>query len=311
MRAEILVTGGGGLWGHALKKFCPGAVFLTRKDGDLTDPAEARRLFKTWKPVRVLHLAAAVGGVKKNAAQNADLFSENILINTNVLNAAREQGVSRLISVLSSCVFPFPDERPATEEDLHAGMPFEGNLGYGYAKRMLDIQTRLLWGQYGSKFSSLTPVTLYGPNDDWDLEGGHVVASLIHKCLLAQAHNKPLEVWGSGQAVRQFVFAPDMARLLLKALDSFSGPDTVVVAADLGITIAALARFIAKVMNFQGPIVFNPERPEGQKVKVIQSHRFSRDFPGFTFTPLEEGLRVTTQWFSEHYQDASVGTPNF
>jgi len=308
MPIEILVTGGGGLLGHAFKKIFPEAVFLTRKDGDLTDLGETKRLFEKFKPKRVLHLAAQVGGVKKNAAKNADLFSENILINTNVLNAARESGVSRLISILSSCVFSFQD-RPSTEDDLHHGMPFEGNLGYGYAKRMLDVQTRLLADQYGVKFSTITPVTMYGPYDDWDLEGGHVVASLIQKCFLAKQHNKSLEVWGSGKAVRQFVFAPDVARVLLKALDFFKGPDTVIVAADSGMTIADLAKQIAKAVGFKGPIVFNPDMPEGQRVKVIQSRRFTEEFPGFKFTPLEEGLKITTEWFSE--QNVSIGTSNF
>ena len=124
MRTEILVTGGGGLLGWALKKVFPEAVFLTRQDGDLTDPREVRRLFEALRPKRVLHRAAEVGGVKKNAAKNADLFEANVLINTNVLSVAREQGVTRLISILSSCSFQFYPDRPSTEEDLHLGLPF-------------------------------------------------------------------------------------------------------------------------------------------------------------------------------------------
>ena len=311
MSTELLVTGGGGLLGYALKKPRPGAVFLTRQDGDLTDPNQVRRLFETLKPKRVLHLAAEVGGVKRNAAENADLFTTNVLINTNVLTAAREEGVSRLISVLSSCVFQLYPDRPSTEDDLHVGLPFRGNLGYGYAKRMLDVQTQLLWEQYGCKFSTLTPVTMYGPNDNWDLEGGHVIGSLIHKCFLAKQLNKSFEVWGSGKAVRQFVFSSDVARILLQALDAFEGPGTVIVAPDSGIAIAELAKIIAQAMKFRGEIVFNTHRPEGERIKVIQSREFSHRFPDFTFTPLEEGIRVTVDWFLEHLQDSAVGTRTF
>lgn len=302
MGAKLLVTGGTGLLGSTLQKICPDAVFLTRRDGDLADPREVRRLFEQHRPERVLHLAAEVGGVKKNAAENADLFADNILINTNVLSVASEMRVSRLISLLSSCVFHLRPDRPSTEEDLHTGLPFEGNLGYGYAKRMLDIQTKLLAEQNGAQFSTFTPVTMYGPHDNWDLEGGHVVASLIHKCFLAKREARPFEVWGTGKAVRQFIFAEDVARLLARALGSFNGPDTVIVAPDSGLSIAELAKSIARLMKFEGPIVFNVKMPEGERVKVIESRTFSRIFPDFSFTPLEAGLEKTIQWFCAHYE---------
>ena len=306
MGAKLLVTGGTGLLGSALQKICPQAVFLGRRDGDLTEPREVGRLFERHRPERVLHLAAAVGGVKKNAEQNSDLFRENVLINTNVLHAAREAGVSRLISLLSSCVFHLRPDRPSTEEDLHEGLPFEGNLGYGYAKRMLDIQTKLLHEQNRAQFSTFTPVTMYGPHDNWDLEAGHVASALIHKCFLAKREGKPFEVWGTGEAVRQFVFVEDVARLLLQALDCFGGPETVIVAPDSGVSIADLAKLTARLMKFEGPIIFNKNMPEGEKVKVIKSRAFERLFPGFTFTSLEEGLRMTIEWFCVHYEDELI-----
>ena len=306
MSTELLITGGGGLLGSALKKLCPQAVFLTRQDGDLTDLYEVKRIFETFRPKYVLHLAAQVGGVKRNATENADLFAANVQINTNVLSVAQQLGVSRLVSVLSSCSFQFYADRPSTEEDIHVGLPFRGNLGYGYAKRMLDIQTKLLAEQYDCQFSTITPVSIYGPQDNWDLEEGHVIGSLIHKCFLAKQHHKALEVWGSGEAVRQFVFAEDVARVLLKALDSFNGPDTVIVAPDSGVKIAELARLIARVMKFDGSIVFNPAMPEGERIRVMQSHRFSRHFPEFAFTSLEEGLSVTTEWFNRRRQNKMV-----
>lgn len=301
MRKRILITGGTGLLGHALNKVCPDGIFLSSKDGDLRSPAETESVFKKHKPDAVIHLAAKVGGVKTNALRNADFFKDNVLINTNVLAAAQRHKVSRMVSVLSSCAFPFYDDRPTTEKDLHCGMPYAGNLGYGSAKRMLDIQTRLLWGQYGSCFTTVTPVTMYGPHDNWDLDDSHVLSALVHKCFHAARDKKPLEVWGSGNAVRQFVYASDVAVILLKILDNIEGPGTTVIAPGEGIRIKDLAVAIAKVMGFNGPVVFDKTKPEGQTVKRIESETFAKRFPGFRFTKLEQGLRETVEWFRKNH----------
>lgn len=283
--------------GYALREVFPDAVFLTSRDGDLRRPETVEGLFETHKPQAVIHLAAKVFGVKANALKNADLFAENVLINTNVLATARETGVQKLVSVLSSCAFESYPDRPSTEEDLHVGLPYGGNLGYGYSKRALDIQTRLLWEQYGCRYTTIAPVTMYGPNDNWDLEDGHVIGSLIHRCFLAKQAGKPLEVWGSGRAVRQFVFSYDVARLLAGVLKKIESPRTMIVAADNGISVKDLAAHIARAMEFEGPVVFNSGQPEGQLVKTVQSKTFAKLFPEFAFTPLEQGLRRTAAWF--------------
>ncbi len=300
MRSKILVTGSGGLLGYALKELLPEAVFVTSRDFDLVDICNVKRLFDEAKPAHVIHLAAKVGGVKKNASSNADLFTANIQINTNVLNVAQEHQVSRLISVLSSCAFPTYIEHPSTESDLHADMPFKGNLGYGYSKRMLDIQTKLLWEQYGSHFSTITPATMYGPNDNWDLESGHVVGSLVHKCYLAKQRSKPFTVWGSGNAVRQFVYSYDIAQLIIQALGVFNGPETLIVTPDSGNTIKDLVSVIAEAMDFTGEIIFDQMKPEGQLVRRLESRSFKDQFPNFHFTSLKQGLALTAAWFHEN-----------
>jgi GDP-L-fucose synthase len=300
MSTELLVTGGGGLLGHALKTKCPDAVFLTRKDGDLTDTSEAERVFNHYRPEKVIHLAADVGGVQKNALLNVELFSNNVRINTNVLDAARKNGTKQLVSTLSGCALKFYPDKPSSENDLHVGTPFRGNLGYGYAKRMLDVQTKLIYDQYGLAFSSIIPMTMYGPNDNFDLETGHVIASLVHRCFLAKQNDAPLEVWGTGKAVRQFVFSEDVARVVLKALESDWGPETVVVTPDEGIEIGALAKHIAEVLDFKGEIVFNTSRTEGERFRTVKSRRFGALLPGFQFTSLRDGLKQTTKWFLAH-----------
>lgn len=304
----LLVTGGGGLLGYALKELCPQARFLASRDCDLRDPSQVRELFESAKPRRIIHLAAVVGGVKRNAAQNADLFADNALINVNVLRAAQRAGVSRLVSVLSSCAYPVYSDRPSTEKDLHDGLPFGGNLGYGYAKRMLELQTRLLREQYGCGFSTVSPATLYGPNDNWDLENGHVVGALIHKCFLAKARNGSLEVWGSGRAVRQFAYSYDVARVILALLEAPEPPESLIVVPDGGVTIRDLAHAVAAAVGFQGPVAFDASKPEGQLVRVMRSERFSEIFPDFRFTPLATGLGHAASWFAERHGHALAGT---
>lgn len=297
MRAKILVTGGDGMLGHALRKVCPEATFVSRQEADLRDLSQVERIFEKYKPEAVLHCAAIVGGVQANAERNADFFTDNIQINTNVLSVAARHRVMRLLSLLSSCAFQTYAERASTEDDLHQGVPFEGDRGYAYSKRMLDIQTQLIWKQDGLRFSTVTPVTMYGPHDDWDLENSHVLSALIYKCFLAKRDSKPLTVWGSGKAVRQFVFVEDVARFLTRVLEKIEGPDTLILAPDQGISIRELAEGIAREMHFEGPIEYDRSKPEGQLHKVLESKKFSKKFPEFNFTPFHKGLKETIAWF--------------
>ncbi len=300
MTGPLVVTGGTGLVGSVIRQVVPHAVFLSSADGDLRDIGVADRLFSELRPCSVLHLAARVGGVKENAAHNAAFFEDNALINTVVLSAARRARVPKLISLLSSCAFPLFAERATTESDLQSSAPYQGNGGYGYAKRMLDVHTRLVATEEGFDWSSLTPVTMYGPHDSFDTESGHVVGSLIRRCWEAKSHGTPFNVWGSGHAVRQFVFVRDVARLLLERLEKPHGSATTIVAPDDGLTIKSLAESVAHALNYTGPIQFDPAQPEGVRVKRVRSATFAAQFPNFCFTPLQTGLSETVQWFVSH-----------
>ena len=297
------MTGGSGLVGNALKKFCPDAVFVDRKDADLTDLCQVQNLFKKYRPQKVIHLAAKVAGVKTNAEKNADMFGVNVQINTNVLSTAQQFHVEKLVGILSSCTFEESPEKPPTEQDIHKKMPFAGHQGYAYSKRMLDIQIHLLRQQYGCNFSSILPVTIIGPHDNWDYNESHVAGALIHKCLLAQRQGTPLEVWGTGASVRQFIYSQDVARLLLEVLENYHQSETLIVASDQGTSIKTLAETIAEIIGFKGQLHFDPTQPEGQKIRVLDYSKFKKIFPNFKFTPLTDALKYTIEWFQQNKLD--------
>ena len=300
MTGPLLVTGGSGLLGQAVRRLNPDAVFLSSQDGDLRDRSVAERLLQSIRPGRILHLAGVVGGVKANAADNARFLEENALINTAVLSAARRLRVPRLTTMLSSCAFPFYTDRPTTEADLQSAVPYDGNAGYAHAKRTLALHIELASKEAGLSWNSLTPVTMYGPHDSFDLESGHVVGALIRRCHDAQTQGRAFTVWGNGQAIRQFAYVDDVAHLALKALEGSWGPGTTIVTPDEGISISHLAHTIGRVMGYTRPIVFDPTQPEGVPVKRLRSESFDDRFPGTRFTTLEEGLTATVQWFLNH-----------
>ncbi len=304
----LLVTGGDGMLGRAVRILCPSAIAATREDADLTDLSATRRLFDRVRPTAVLHLAAMVGGVQANADRGADLFAANLHINTNVLAAAQASGVRRLIGVLSSCAFPTYPDRASVEEDLHTGMPFAGNLGYAMAKRMLDVHVRLLREQYGCQYSTVTPVTMYGPHDNFDPASGHVVGALIRKCYEAKRTGSPFHVWGTGQAIRQFIYAPDVAAWLLREVDRDGGPGTTILAPDEGVSIFDLAHLIARIMDYTGEPQFDHQKPEGVLVKRLRSRRGTQGGGAPQFTGLEQGLRATVQWFVAREADSQTGS---
>jgi GDP-L-fucose synthase len=300
MTGPLLITGGTGLLGSAIRKVRPDAIFLSRTDGDLRDRIVAQRLLEEIRPAQILHLAGLVGGVKANAANNSRYFEDNALINTAVLSSARSLRIQRLVSFLSSCAFPLFPDRATSEDDLQTSLPYDGNAGYGYAKRMLDLHTRLVAKETGWKWTTLTPVTLYGPQDSFDPEGGHVVGSLIRRCWAAKTTGAPYVVWGSGRAVRQFVFVDDVAKIAVDAIQRNLDSTTTIIARDAGITIHTLAETIAAVMGYTGPIEYDLNQPEGVLVKRLHSLTFSKRFPDSRFTSLRNGLEATVRWFMDH-----------
>lgn len=299
---KTLVTGSNGLVGSAVKALNrEGYFFASRKDVDLLNFDQTMSLFADIKPQRVLHLAALVGGIGGNILNSADYFMGNLQININTLEAARLNGVERLVSFMSTCVFPDKVEYPLNPSTLHAGPPHPSNFGYAFAKRMLEVQIRAYRMQWGLNYSIGIPANIYGPFDNFDLRDGHVIPSIIHKVYNAKFRNEPLVVWGTGQSLREFVYSEDIARLAIWMLDRNDLTEPIILSSSQEISIRSVVELIAKLMNFKGPIIFDTSKPEGQYRKPSNNSELMSLNPTFEFTKITEGLAKTIKYFIDAY----------
>lgn len=299
---KTLVTGAAGMVGHAIRQMDPPDMVYTRREElDLTDFPRAQAYFQGVKPDRVIHLAAVVGGLGSQMIHSGEYFRNNILINLNTLEAARQAGVQKLISFMSTCVFPEKTEYPLREEHLHHGPPHPSNFGYAYAKRMLEVQSAAYRKEWNCHFIVAIPTNIYGPNDDWSLEGGHVLPSLIHRAFLAKKNGQDLEVWGSGKPLREFVFSEDIARLSLLALDRYDEDTPIIFSSAEEVSIRDVVEVIVDVMKFPNQVIWNTSKPDGQFRKPSDNSKLKRLFPDFKFTPLREGIARTVAWFEANY----------
>jgi GDP-L-fucose synthase len=300
--AKTLVTGAGGLIGYAINKLeLPDMVYLTRKEADLTDFAKTKEVFNSIRPDRVIHLAAQVGGIGGNLIHSGEYFRNNIMINTNVLEAAHLCGVKKLVSFMSTCVFPDTCKYPLNEKDLHNGPPHPSNFGYAYAKRMLEVQSSAYRKEWGCDYIVVIPTNVYGPNDNFSLEDGHVVSSLIHKCYLATKNNTDLMVWGTGKPLRELVYSNDIAMLTMWALKNYSREKPIILSSGLEVSIKNVVEVIAMKMGFKGEVVFDTTKPDGQLRKPSDTSKLRKYLPDFKFTPIEKGIEKTVEWFVSNY----------
>tara|TARA_A200000113_G_C8825121_1_gene341841 strand:- start:376 stop:1311 length:936 start_codon:yes stop_codon:yes gene_type:complete len=304
---KVLVTGGTGLVGSAIKSICSNYdhdfVFLSSKSGDLSILSEVYRIFEEHKPDIVIHLAACVGGLYKNMNENGTMFERNILINTNVLKCCVKYKVKKTLSCLSTCIFPANTTYPINEYMLHTGPPHNSNEGYSYAKRMLDVQSRMYRQQYNMKFITVIPTNIYGPYDNYNFYNAHVIPALIHKCYLAKANNTPFMVMGSGKPLRQFIYSVDLAQLILWSLENYDDSTPLILSPSEKdeISIGVVARLIAKSFNYEKHIMFQPEFSDGQYKKTADNSRLIQKIGSFNFTKIEKGIDLSVKWFVENY----------
>tara|TARA_R110002051_G_scaffold62145_2_gene113787 strand:+ start:51 stop:956 length:906 start_codon:yes stop_codon:yes gene_type:complete len=294
---KILITGGTGLVGSAIN----GGIKINSKDADLRKWEETKHLFYTEKPTHVIHCAAKVGGLGGNMNHKGEFFYDNIMMNTNVLEVCRQIGVKKVVSFLSTCVFPDKIEYPLTEQKIHSGKPHNSNDAYAYAKRMLDVQSRAYKEQYGVNYVSVIPTNIYGPNDNFDIKNGHVLPSLIHKCYLAKKHNTPFKVWGSGKPLREFVHSKDIANLTMWALDNYNEEEPIIFSNSDEVSIGYVAELIAKTFDYQDKLIFESDKPDGQFRKPSDNSKLKNYLPDYKFISIEEGIEDTVDWFKNNF----------
>jgi len=307
---KILVTGASGLVGSAIineYQSYPGYslldkwVFLCSADGDLTNEAVVETLFQKHRPDVVIHLAANVGGLFKNMNKKAEMYEDNILMNTFILKYARLYKVKKIISMLSTCIFP-DGIQPLTEDVLHAGPPHPSNEGYAYAKRMMEVHGRILQKDHDITSIQLIPTNIYGPYDNFNLDDAHVVPALIHRCYLAKKENIPFVVKGSGKPMRQFIYNYDLAKIILWNVyeNNISGMYICSPPSGHEISIGEVARHIAACMNYEDELVFDTNYEDGQFRKTVEPHEY---FFGFQYTYFKDAIIDTVDWFIAAYEN--------
>mmetsp|Transcript_47866 Transcript_47866/g.95905 ORF Transcript_47866/g.95905 Transcript_47866/m.95905 type:complete len:320 (+) Transcript_47866:13-972(+) len=310
---RVLVTGGTGLVGKGIEwqvenknPMCEGVkfIFLSSKDADLRNLEQTRAAFEKHKPTHVIHLAARVGGLFKNMRSKVEMMAENININQNVLQCAHEQGVKRCVSMTSTCVFPDKIQYPIEEDSIHDGPPHPSNEGYAYAKRMVEVLSRAYNEQYGHTYLTVIPTNVFGPYDNYSIEDGHVAPGLMHKCKLAKEKGENLTVWGSGKPLRQFIFSRDLADCVIWATLVYDGQQSLMLSPDEEdeISIATLATTVATCMDFPlDKLVFDTSKADGQFKKTVSNKRLRSLRPDFKFTPFQEAMKASTDWFVANY----------
>jgi GDP-L-fucose synthase len=295
---KLLVTGGNGLVGSSIT-----SDVKIGKEYDLRNIEETNKMFEYHKPTHVIHCAGKVGGLSANMNYKGDFFYDNIMINTNVIESARKNNVKKLVSFLSTCVFPDNIEYPITEKKIHLGEPHFSNYPYAYAKRMADIQIRAYREQYELEYVSVIPTNIYGPNDNFSLDTGHVIPMLIHKMYNAQRDNTDFVVWGSGKPLREFIYSKDIAKLSEWAVNNYNDPEPIIFSNSEEISIENLVDSLVKEFNFKGKVVFDKSKPDGQFRKPSDNSKLKSYLPNFEFTSIEQGLKETINWFIENYEN--------
>ena len=298
-----MVTGGAGFLGGFVvsEAKAQGAteVFVPRKaEYDLVDRDACRRLLADARPDLVIHLAARVGGIGANRENPGLFFFENLMMGVQLLEEARLAKVAKVVNVGTICAYPKFTPVPFREDDLWNGYPEETNAPYGLAKKMLLVQGQAYRQQYGMNVVHLLPVNLYGPRDNFDPGSSHVIPALIKKIDDAQRQKAPaIQVWGTGQASREFLYVEDAARGIVTAAARYEGADPVNLGAGFEITIRDLVALIARLMGFTGELRFDPSQPDGQPRRSLDTARAERLFGFRAGTSFEEGLRRTIDWY--------------
>tara|TARA_R110002020_G_scaffold241567_5_gene454785 strand:+ start:7875 stop:8807 length:933 start_codon:yes stop_codon:yes gene_type:complete len=305
MNKKILVTGGSGMLGKAIHNILPNAIYLSSKDADLTNPTATNAIFDKHKPNLVIHLAGRVGGIKANMDNLGKFYHDNIQINTNVLEASRIHNVEKVISMLSTCVYPNKSDYPLREETIHDGPPHYSNYAYAYAKRMVDVQSRAYREQYGCNFITAIPNNMFGPYDNFDLEDSHVIPALVRKIYEAKKFGKQVVLWGDGSPLREFTYSPDMAKIVLFVLKNYNSAEPLNIGNTNEFSIKEIAKMVCSIYDYNDEIIWDSTGPPGQFRKPSSNEKLLHlGWKEDNFTEMTNSLEQVCQWFEKNYHTA-------
>jgi GDP-L-fucose synthase len=302
---QVMVTGGSGFLGSyvvaALRARGCREIFVPRSaEYDLRTPEGVGRAFRAAQPEIVFHLAAVVGGIGANRARPGEFFYDNVMMGALVMEEARQSGVAKFVGIGTVCAYPKFTPVPFREDDLWSGYPEETNAPYGLAKKMLLVQGQAYRQQYGFRAIYLMPTNLYGPRDNFAPDTSHVIPALMRKCVEAtEAGVDHIVVWGDGTPTREFLYVADAAEGIVLAAERYDDPEPVNLGSGFEISIRDLAERIAAQTGFQGRIVWDTSKPNGQPRRRLGTGRAERAFGFRATTPFEEGLARTVEWYRE------------
>lgn len=303
---QVVVTGGAGFLGSHVVGVLKAAGLRDKQISvprsascDLLEMENCRKVARNADVI--IHLAAVVGGIGFNREHPGQLFYQNMIMGTQLMEAAREAGVEKFVSIGTVCAYPKFTPVPFREEDLWIGYPEETNAPYGLAKKMLLVQGQAYRQEYGFNSIYLLPVNLYGPGDNFDPRSSHVIPALIKKCVDAQQRgDQQVVVWGTGSATREFIYVEDAAEGILMAAERYDGDEPVNLGAGMEIAIRELVELIAELTGFEGEIVWDATKPDGQPRRGLDVTRAEQYFGFRASTDFSEGLRRTIAWYREH-----------
>lgn len=300
---KVMVTGGAGFLGsHVVAKFqergCREIVVVRSADYDLTREENCIRLLEDTRPDIVIHLAGLVGGILANKIRPAEFFYQNLTMGTFMLHHSSRMGVEKFVAAGAGCGYPEHAPMPLKEESFWSGMPQQESAPYSLAKRLLHVQSNAYFQQYGFVSVIAIPGNIYGPYDNFDLSASHVVPALVRKFVDAvEAGAREVAVWGTGRPTRDFVYAGDVADGILLATERYSEPELVNLSSGVETTIRELVGILQALTGFQGRVVWDASRPDGQLRRFFDVSKAKADLGFVPRTSLREGLSKTVSWY--------------
>lgn len=301
--SKILITGSTGMVGSAVVRMLKELGYnnlLTppRKEVDLVNPQDVKAYFAYHKPEYVFLIAAKVGGLYANMTYRADFIFDNLMMQSNTINACKENNVKKVLFVSSGCVYPKYAENPISEEAMLTGLLEPSNEHYSIAKIAGIKMCEAYNMQYGLDYAVVIPNNIYGPGDNYHPENSHVMASLIRKFHEAKQNGTDVEIWGSGKQMREFVYVEDVAKACVSLIDS-SYIGSYNCSSEYEITIKDLAELVAEVLEFKGNIVYNTDKPEGHPRKGFSCEKL-RKTGWKASTSLKEGIQLAYEWYKQN-----------